>query len=107
MNLFRSEEHVKNWSGFKKGTEEAILPLEGLMAIFKTPRHSAKFSGHYVSSAPEYAQPFFETIKQVTGNSSQMAISTTAPIAAIIPTNCHRLINSFKIILAKMTVAAG
>ena len=70
MNLFRSEEHVRNWSGYKEGTDEAILSLADLMSIFETPRHSGKFTGHYVSSAPEYAPIFFEKLKEVTGNSS-------------------------------------
>lgn len=70
MNLFRSEEHVRNWSGFKEETDEAILSVADLMAIFQTPRHSAKLSGNYVSCAPEYAALFFEKIKEVTGNAS-------------------------------------
>ncbi len=70
MNLFRSEEHVRNWSGFKKGTDEAILSLSDLMAIFQTQRHSAKFSGDYVSSAPNFAPLFFEKLKEVTGNAT-------------------------------------
>jgi hypothetical protein len=70
MNLFRSEEHVKIWSGFKEGTDEAILSVFDLMAIFQTPRHRAKYSGHYVSSAPEYAPAFFDKLKEVTGSSS-------------------------------------
>ena len=41
-----------------------------LMSIFQTPRHSAKYSGNYVSSAPEYAPLFFEKLKEVTGNAS-------------------------------------
>jgi hypothetical protein len=61
---------VKNWSGFRAGTEEAILPLADIMAIVSTPRHSARLNGKYVSSAPEYAPLFFERLKQVTRNAS-------------------------------------
>jgi hypothetical protein len=60
---------VKAWSGFRSGTEEAILPLPDVMAIMSTSRHSAKLSGHYVSSAPEYAPLFFQKLKEITGNS--------------------------------------
>ena len=70
MNLFRSEGHVRNWSGFKEGTDEAVLSVADLMAIFQTPRHSAKFSGDYVSSAPKYAPLFFEKLKEVTGKAA-------------------------------------
>jgi hypothetical protein len=68
MHLFRSEAHVKNWSEFREGTEEAIIPLSDMMSIVSTPRHSARFSGHYVSSAAGYAPKFFETLKKVTRN---------------------------------------
>ncbi|MCP4134940.1 MAG: hypothetical protein GY754_28455 [bacterium] len=67
---------MKNWSGFKEGTDEAILSVFDLMAIFQTPRHSAKFSGNYVSSAPDYAPLFFEKLKEVTSNSSFWKPST-------------------------------
>jgi hypothetical protein len=59
---------VKKWSHFLAGTEEAILPLSSVMAIVSTPRHTAKMSGHYVSSVPEYAASFFQRLKKVTGN---------------------------------------
>jgi hypothetical protein len=70
IHLFRSEEHVRNWSEFRTGTDEAILPLSKIMAILSTPRHSAKLSGHYVSSASEYAPLFFKRLKEVTQNSA-------------------------------------
>lgn len=59
---------MTNWSGFRAGTEEAILPLADIMAIVSTPRHSARLNGHYVSSAPDYAPLFFENLKRVTRN---------------------------------------
>ena len=49
MNLFRSEEHVRNWSEFRAGTDEGILPLSKMMALLSTSRHSAKFEGNYVA----------------------------------------------------------
>jgi hypothetical protein len=68
MNLFRSEEHARNWSGFKAGTDEAILPISAILAFLSTPRHSAKLNPHYVSSAPEWAPLFVERLKEVTDN---------------------------------------
>ena len=70
MNLFRSEEHVRNWSGFKTGTDEGILSLDQFMAIFRTPRHRDKFSGRYVSSAPQYVQEFYDVLRKVTRGSA-------------------------------------
>ena len=40
------------------------------MSIVSTPRHTAKLSGHYLSSASEYAQPFFARIREVTQGAS-------------------------------------
>jgi len=37
-----------------------------MMAIMSTPRHKAKFSGQYVSHAPEYAPLFFQRLREVT-----------------------------------------
>ena len=67
---------MRNWSGFREGTDEAILSVFDLISIFQTPRHSAKLSGNYVSSAPGYAPQFFEKLKEVTGNSSFWKPST-------------------------------
>ncbi len=36
------------------------------MAIMSTPRHREKLNGRYLSSAPEYAQAFFQRIREVT-----------------------------------------
>jgi len=60
---------VKNWTEFQKGTEEGILSLSDVLAIMSTPRHSAKLEGNYISSAPSYALAFFQTLKEVTGDS--------------------------------------
>lgn len=57
---------MRAWSGFHTGTDAAILPLSDIMAIVSTPRHSARLSGNYVSSAPSFASPFFERLKEVT-----------------------------------------
>lgn len=70
MNLFRSEEHVKNWSGFQKGTADGILTLNELMAIFSTPRHTEKMSKNYVSSMAGYKKLFIEKVDEIKGNSS-------------------------------------
>jgi len=60
---------VKNWSEFRIGTEEGILPLSDIMAIMSTPRHRAKLNGQYMSTASEYAPLFFQKIKEIARNS--------------------------------------
>ena len=63
-----SEEHVRNWSEFRAGTEDAILPLSSVMALVSTPRHSARLSGRYVSTAASYAPLFLMRLKEITGD---------------------------------------
>jgi hypothetical protein len=70
MNLFRSEEHLKKWSEFEEKTDEGILSLYDIMAIFSTPRHTRKLDKRYVSAAPEYGSLFIKRIEEVTGGSS-------------------------------------
>jgi hypothetical protein len=69
MNLFRSEEHARRWSGFQAGSDAGIISLEAAMAIMSTPRHRDRFNGRYVSSLPGYGAPFFARIREVTGGS--------------------------------------
>lgn len=59
---------MRNWSGFRVGTDDAILSLADIMAIVSTPRHRARLNGTYVSSSPDYARLFFERLKDVTRN---------------------------------------
>jgi hypothetical protein len=54
MNLFRSEEHVRNWSGFKAGTEEGIVPLLDMAKIFSGSFFTKRLETDYVSHMREY-----------------------------------------------------
>ena len=54
MNLFRSEEHVRKWSGFKPGTEEGIIPLLDMAKIFSGDFFTRRLDTDYVSHRQEY-----------------------------------------------------
>jgi hypothetical protein len=54
MNLFRSEEHVRNWSGFKPGTEEGILEMSALLKVFSGNFFTRRLDPNYVSHVMEY-----------------------------------------------------
>ena len=54
MNLFRSEEHVRNWSGFKAGTEEGIIQLPDMVKIFSGNVFTRRLDLDYVSHKREY-----------------------------------------------------
>jgi hypothetical protein len=69
MNLFRSKEHVKNWSQFKEGTEAGVLSLGDAMKVMSTPRHQNRLSANYVSTLQETVPAFVARLLEVTGNS--------------------------------------
>ncbi|MBI5585395.1 MAG: hypothetical protein HY892_16410 [Deltaproteobacteria bacterium] len=54
MNLFRSEEDVRNWSGFKAGTEEGIVPLADMARAFSGNFFKRRLDPDYVSRLREY-----------------------------------------------------
>ena len=54
MNLFRSEEHVRNWCGFKSGTEEGIVPLLDMASAFSGNFFKRRLDKDYVSHMQEY-----------------------------------------------------
>jgi len=54
MNLFRSEEHVRNWSGFKAGTEEGLNTLSDVAGLFSVNFFTKRLEPDYVSRIPDY-----------------------------------------------------
>ena len=54
MNLFRSEEHVRNWSGFKVGTEEGMVQLPDMVKLFSAKFFAKRKDPDYVSHMQEY-----------------------------------------------------
>ena len=72
MNLFRSEEYIRNWSEFQAGpsstTEAGILSLPDAMAIMSAPFLSERLSGRYVSTAQDTRPKFVERLLEVTNN---------------------------------------
>jgi len=50
MNLFRSEEHVQNWSLYDPDTLEGIMPLADWLAIFSTEGRKHVLDADFISS---------------------------------------------------------
>jgi hypothetical protein len=65
MNLFRSEEHVRNWSGFKSGTEEGIIDLSGLAKLFSVELFTKRLDPNYVSRLQEYRGGFIAALAEM------------------------------------------
>ena len=54
MNLFRSEEHVKSWSGYDPVSAEAILPVASWAMAFSGPFFRKRLEPDYLSKTEEY-----------------------------------------------------
>ncbi len=65
MNLFRSEEHVRNWVGFKPGTEEGIVDLSSLVKVFSGSLFTRRLDPDYVSDYPKYIGEFVSAVGEI------------------------------------------
>ena len=63
MNLFRSEEHVKNWSLYDPISEEAIMPLADWDGVLSGPLARNIFEPDYLSRLEEYYGVFFARLQ--------------------------------------------
>jgi hypothetical protein len=65
MNLFRSEEHARNWSGFKPDTEEGIMTLPDMVGLFSGSFVTRRLDPDYVSHMQEYMMEMIEATKEM------------------------------------------
>lgn len=63
MNLFRSEEHIRRWSGFQAGTEQGIVPLSEMMKAFSGSLFKRRSDPDYVSNYRKYAAEFVGAVQ--------------------------------------------
>jgi len=59
MNLFRSEEHVRNWVHYDPVSAESIMPLSNWALAFSGPLHRNRLEPDYFSRQNEYASEMF------------------------------------------------
>lgn len=66
MNLFRSEEHVRDWSLFDPNSDEGILPLADWIAVFSTEGRRHLLDADYISAwRPRRAQERQEVLARL------------------------------------------
>ena len=65
MNLFRSEEHIRNWAGFDPATEEGIIPLQDMAALFSGNFMRRRLDLDYASQSKQYLNEFLAEIAEV------------------------------------------
>ena len=54
MNLFRSEEHIRNWGRYDPAAEQGILPLENIVKVFSGKFFQKRLDSNYASHVQEY-----------------------------------------------------
>ncbi len=65
MNLFRSEEHVRSWSGFKGGTEEGMNKVSDIAGLFSGNFFTRRLDSDYVSHMQDYLMELIGGMKDM------------------------------------------
>jgi hypothetical protein len=65
MNLFRSEEHVKNWPLYDSLSAESIMPLSEWATVFSGPLFRNRLEPDYLSRVKEYASEMLLSLKKL------------------------------------------
>jgi len=65
MNLFRSEEHVRNWSGFKAGTEEGMNKVSDIAGLFSGNFFTKRLDSDYVYHMQDYLMELIGGMKDM------------------------------------------
>ncbi len=83
MNLFRSEEHARNWEEFDPRMAHLLQPVEWWADTFATPMFRARARNDFISWAtgPEGAAAFGELRERLTPPRPDVKATTTAAVA--------------------------
>ena len=65
MNLFRSEEHIRNWVRYDPAAEQGILPLENIVKVFSGKFMQKRLDPDYVSHVQEYFGEVLSVISEI------------------------------------------
>jgi hypothetical protein len=65
MNLFRSEEHIRNWVRCDPAAEQGILPLQNIVNVFSGKFMKKRLDLDYSSHALEYFGEVLSVISEI------------------------------------------
>jgi hypothetical protein len=65
MNLFRSEEHVRNFARFDPSTEDGIIPLPDVVKVFSVDYFRRRLESDYFSQRMKYRDDMLKTLKEI------------------------------------------
>jgi hypothetical protein len=64
MNLFQSEEHVKNWPHYDPVSAQSIMPVLNWAEVFSGPLFRNRLHADYLSRIEEYAPQVFSALQK-------------------------------------------
>lgn len=65
MNLFRSGEHVRRWSGFDPSSDEAIMPLADWATLFSGLGFRRRLDDDYLAHRSQYSKGWGEALEEI------------------------------------------
>jgi len=65
MNLFRSEEHVRNWSLYDPESADGIMPLAGYATLFSTGLFRERLQPDYLLRLPQLLPEWIATFAKL------------------------------------------
>jgi hypothetical protein len=65
MNLFRSEEHVRNWAQFDASNEEGIIAFNDLLKLFSCDNFRKRLEPDYLSRRKEFIGEFWTMLTEM------------------------------------------
>jgi hypothetical protein len=65
MNLFRSEEHIHNWTPFDPASKEGIIPFNDLVNLFSCEHFRRRLEPEYFSQRQEYIGEFLKILTEM------------------------------------------
>jgi hypothetical protein len=65
MNLFRSEEHIRNWSSYDSISEESIMPLGDWALAFSGSVCRERLGPDILSRKSDYRAGLLSTLKEL------------------------------------------
>ena len=68
MNLFRSEEHVRQWPLYDPASAEGTMPLVAFLEVFSQPLFRERLAPDYVSRVPSLRGDLIATLARVSNN---------------------------------------
>ena len=65
MNIFRSEEHVRNWSLYDPKSDDAIMPVRDWAQVFSGPMFRNRLQPDYLAQSRAYSGEFIGALRRL------------------------------------------